>query len=291
MSFDGIAFPYQSYSVQGGIRKHIHEYPHNPGGAPEKLGRKLYEIHVTVNFTDGLIAPQYEDLFSRLAKLRDLFEFQTTAPLLIPHIGTIQACADSWRDTAQARNRSMIAAELVFFEDLASAFLVDTVITSQTVTSALADMNSEALLAMQRKLNDKHLSLFSQINDLANTVLGILDQVNLYGSLVVSKIDSLTALLQQADTEVNELNDPDFYPLLDALHNLWFANVQLNRDILGKGALATYMTPMRMWIGAVAAAVYHGDSSRAAELLQLNAIEDPLDIAAGTAIIYYKQIV
>ena len=36
-SFNGFDFPYTDYTVTGGIRKHNHEYPHNPGAAVEKL--------------------------------------------------------------------------------------------------------------------------------------------------------------------------------------------------------------------------------------------------------------
>ena len=56
MSFNGVAFPYKSYRVKGAFRKHIHEFPHIAGGAPEKLGRSLYEVSVSVDFTAGLFA-------------------------------------------------------------------------------------------------------------------------------------------------------------------------------------------------------------------------------------------
>jgi len=86
-SFAKIPFPYETYSVTGGIRKHKHEYPHSDGGAVEKLGRELYEIHVSVNFTAGLVKQPYEELLNSLAALRSTFEEQTTDALVIPHIG------------------------------------------------------------------------------------------------------------------------------------------------------------------------------------------------------------
>jgi len=49
-AFDGIEFPIESIKVKGGLRFHVHEYPHVPGGDAEKLGRRLYEIEIVGNF-------------------------------------------------------------------------------------------------------------------------------------------------------------------------------------------------------------------------------------------------
>jgi hypothetical protein len=49
--FGEFLFPFRSYSIKGGMREHLHEFPHG-GIAPEKLGRKLYEISVTGLFLE-----------------------------------------------------------------------------------------------------------------------------------------------------------------------------------------------------------------------------------------------
>ena len=72
-SFAGYAFPVSDVEVTGGLRDHVHEYPHSPGGAPEKLGRKLYEF----SFTSPMLAgfPRYPKLWPETAaSLRIVFE-------------------------------------------------------------------------------------------------------------------------------------------------------------------------------------------------------------------------
>ena len=118
-SFQGIEFPITSMTLKGGIRDHIHEYPHAAGGAPEKLGRKLYEVSMQANFQSTFRA--YPRLWpSALSKLRKIFEQQTTGDLVIPTIGTIQAYARNWTQQMEAKIRSGETATFEFVEDQGS---------------------------------------------------------------------------------------------------------------------------------------------------------------------------
>jgi len=288
-SFDGIEFPYKSYRIQGGIRKHEFNYPHQPGGETEKLGRKLYEIHVTSNFTAGL-TKKYPNLWFDLKNLRDRFANQDTAAINIPHIGEIQAFADQWEESVNARDRSTIEVNMTFTEDLDEAFaLRNTVIvnSSNTMADKLDTFNAE-VLRQQLLLENNTLNIFSLINDTCSSVLAIKDQLDLYGSLIVSKIESATAIIKDADQQVNELNNPDFWPLLDALHDLWDSSIQLHKDILSENKpLKTFTLPIRMTVAQASSAIFGGDSSRSVELMKLNPIEDPLSIPAGFKLNYY----
>jgi prophage DNA circulation protein len=104
---------------------------------------------------------------------------------------------------------------------------------------------------------------------------------------VAAKVEGLSSLLRQADEGVKTLSDPANYELLEALHRLWESVENIRRDILQRDSfLRTYSVPVRMTIGQAAAAIY-GDSSRGGELLQLNAIDDPLALEPGTQLNYY----
>ncbi len=95
-SFLDYPFPVQDIDVKGGLRDHVHEYPHAPGGAPEKLGRKLYEFTFTCPFLTGLRG--YPKLWPEtLATLRIFFEGQNTGDLVVPTIGTINTFGGSFQ--------------------------------------------------------------------------------------------------------------------------------------------------------------------------------------------------
>lgn len=289
MSFSGIPFPYKSYKIQGAIRKHEHQFPHTDGGINEKLGRKLYEFHVSSRFTADLKG-KYQDLLGDLEALRGVFEKQKTAQLYVPHIGEIMACAESWTETANSNNRSTIDVDMVFFEDQDAALLFKIREPSTRVSIANAVTEFDVQRIRLELLTSKNSSnVFSLINNTAASILAIKDQLDLYGSLVIAKIDGFTALLKQTDRQVKELNDPDFLPLLNALHDMWFASVQLQRDVENtSNRLRIYTTPVRMSVSQISSALY-GSTYKAADLMQLNALDDPLSIPAGTKINFYAQ--
>lgn len=301
MSFAGAQFPYETYSITGGIRKHKHEYPHNPGAAVEKLGRELYEIHVSVKFTAGLAKAPYDDLLLTLAVLRDAFEQQLTDALVIPHIGTIQACAEKWTEGARNTNRSTISGDFTFFEDLNSAVaLADSVTVSSAALPALLDKFNIARegivpdpVRSQFKIpatGPNATNIFDAINDLTVSICGIKDQADLFGALVASKIDGLLALYRAADTQISQLNQPKNHEMLEAMHAMWLATLELQRDLQNTGYRAQiFVTPARMSITQVSIAIY-GTSAYGGQLLQLNSLDDPLSIPAYTQLVYYKAL-
>lgn len=280
MSFAGIKFPYKEYSVKGAYRKHVHEYPHVAGGAPEKLGRSLYEVTVSVDFRAGLTSKKYPQLITDLGVLRALWEDGTTAELHIPHIGTVKMFADDWTERVKNTDRSNVTGEIKFLEDQESAFLV-----LETIQIRTADFN-DAAFALQGMPKSEE-SLWSKINNAITSVLAIRDQAQLYGSLFAAKIDGLTSLLRQADETLDELNDPANSELLDALHRLWDATLSLKNDLQEQDDyLREFTVPVAMTVGQAAAAIY-GDSSRGGELMQLNILADPLNLPPGTVLRYY----
>lgn len=297
MSFAGIQFPFRTYRIKGAIRKHVHEYPHSPGGALEKLGRSLYEISVSVDFVQGYTHPKYKQMFTDLGVLRGLFEDQVTENFVIPHIGTIKVCADEWTEDVVNTNRNTVKAELKFVEDQSSAFLV--LETLQVSSNALADKVDDLVVARDKAMSRPDMaiigaepipehSLFSAIDSAANALLSIKDESDLYGALIVSKIDGLASLLGQADQQIQSLNEPPYWELREALHELWAATLQLGRDVQNRDEfLKEYTVPITMSVGQIAGAVY-GDASRGVEIMQLNVLRDPLAVTGGTTIRYYQ---
>lgn len=287
-SFASIAFPYKSCRVQGALRDKVHEYPHVPGGAPEKLGRKLYEIHFSCIFDERLIPAHWADLWPHnLATLRTLWENGETADLVLPSIGTVKAYCRNWTQTLDAKIRSGEAVELEFVEDQESGFAnILPPPGGNGLGSAITEFLS-TYAARRNALTEESQGLLDGVQDAANSVLSIKDQVSLYGSRVEAQVRSTAALFAAADKQVRELNDPTFYDLLDSFQGLWAAIVALDQDLVGNGGtLQRYVVPMTMPVAEIARALF-GDSTRTADLLQLNGFPDPFAVPAGYGVNYY----
>lgn len=284
-SFSGFEFPVKSVRVMGGLRDHVHEYPHVAGGASEKLGRKLYDVTMQCAFLQGLVDARWANLWpDRLGRLRRLWEAGETAALHIPTIGTIQAYAVDWTQEMDARIRSGEMVEVKYREDESAAFLVNALV--QVSPSAVA-ASAQKLELETRELSPVP-SIFTGIQDAANAIFAFGDQFELAGNLVEAKILGLVALLREADEQLDILDEPVNHRILDALHELWLSAVQLQEDLQNKSAkLERYTLPATMAISDVARQLY-GDTSRGGDILQLNAIEDPFAIPAGTVLRFYQ---
>ncbi|HWA29109.1 MAG TPA: DNA circularization N-terminal domain-containing protein [Lacunisphaera sp.] len=282
-SFEGAEFPWENYSIVGGVRDHIHEYPHQDGGDTEHLGRKLYEIRISPTFQAGLLPERYARLFpDRLRALRKLFENQTVGELVLPHIGSMKAKAISWTESARSNNIGGVEVDWMFREDMSGVFGTTFVILTNNLKSCLADWQIEADSLPERP------SIFDEINDVALQVLAVKGQADMYGGLIAAKVDGLISLLQLADTTVPDLGEPDNYGLLEQMGRLMSATVELGRDVAEKGkALQVFTVPMTMSVGDISSAVYKGDSTRGTEIMQLNTLFDPLAVPAGERVVYY----
>lgn len=290
-SFADLPFPVREIEVIGGLRDHVHEYPHSPGGAPEKLGRKLYEFHFVAPFLNTFKA--YPDLWpDTLAALRLVFESGQTDDLVVPTIGTIKAYCISWRErTDLPSNRSGVIVDLTFREDQADLFLIESLITVYAAnlggTSAALLAAMQADLAFQAALSPSQVGLFQSIQNVANSITAVADQANAYANIVQAKAQAVTSLCAVADATVLPLNNPAHFRVLEAMMGVWAQAGRLERDALRLARpLIPYTTPVAMSVSQIATAIY-GDTGQAAKLLQINSWENPFRVPAGTSIKAY----
>lgn len=285
LKFAGVRIPFESIRVRGGIREHVHEFPHAQGGAPEKLGRRLYEIEITSRFTSGLVNPELAYLWPRqLNELMASFEAQTTQDLQLPDIGTIKAYCYTWDRSLSAMFVNGATVTMSFREDQSEEFLVQKLLTgSQT---GLIEKNEA--LQLEGDLIEPKPDIFDAINAAANSVRAALDANDLYGQLLEAKILGLLQLVEDADRRWDAFNDPNNAGALDALLALWSATVDLFEDVFQTGAeLKTWTVPGEMSVAEISTALY-GDTERAVDILNLNALDDPYAVPAGTSIRYYE---
>ena len=319
-SFDGIAFPVSTYEVSGGIRDHVHQYPHSPGGAVEKLGRELYRVRYTAVF-DSRVTGYGNNLWpGDLSDLRERWEQEVTAALMIPTIGEIQAYCKSWVErVTPATRQSGVEVELEFVEDQSQAFLVNSIIqiTSTTLQSAgtefdeqfqpLLDGGTVSATAPTRivpppagtrprattfvgaytQLRETDVAAIQKIRAAYQTALTAIEKPSRFADQVLRAAETLITVCQQNYERIQVLKNPIMWERAYAYKRVWSAAVKLRND-LNKQAprVLIYVAPIDTSIGAVSRSIY-GDASYATQIMQLNAIPNPLAIPKGSQLRYY----
>jgi hypothetical protein len=302
-----LEFPVSRLEVIGGLRDHVHIFPHTPGGAPEKLGRNLYEFHFTCPFYEGM--PRYPNLWSKtLPALRQIFETGFSSDLVVPTIGTITAYCTNWREVMDAKaGRNGETVELTFREDQSNLFLVQELVAQTTqgfsstldaFNAALVDEQGRAAAAsalltapdieMLAVLPVSDLAQFSAISIAAAALILEIGAAVTYGAAVAAMAAQVVTLCQIADATASSLNDPTRYPLLYALQDLWQQAQQIAKDARQTQIQVKKYTvpPPGQSVSVISTALY-GDTSHAIEIMQTNQIENPFLVPAGTIVTAY----
>lgn len=317
-SFDGIAFPVTSYEVSGGLRDHVHEYPHSPGGAPEKLGRRLYTVRMNA-FFDVKASGYGDNLWpGDLSDLRDRFEEQVTAALFIPTIGEIQAYAVTWTQRTSNERRSGEELEVEFREDQASAFLFEGLInvTASTLQSAGAEFDEDfapllaggtlsntgivpppadattppravTVAAAYTQLRQSDANRLEQIRRDFTQAIAYAETPDLYAERLLAKTESVIAGCALAYEKIVLLRNPLAWKPLRSFKRTWASAQRLRESVAGReNRILFYTVTLDTSLSAISRAIY-GDTSWGGTLLRLNAIPDPFRIPKGTVLRYY----
>lgn len=315
-SFDGIAFPVTSYEVSGGLRDHVHEYPHSPGGAPEKLGRRLYTIRMNA-FFDVKVSGYGDNLWpGDLADLRDRFEDQVTSTLLIPTIGEIQAYAVTWTQRTSNERRSGEELEVEFREDQASAFLFEGLInvTASTLQSAGAEFDEDfepllsggtltnrgivqptgtmptravTVAAAYSQLRQTDVDRLAQIRRDFTQAIAFAETPDLYAERLLAKTEAVIAGCARAYERIELLKNPLAWKPLRSFKRTWASAQRLRESVAGRdNRILFYRVSTDTSLQAISRAIY-GDTTWGGTLLRLNAIPDPFRIPKGAVLRYY----
>ncbi len=291
--------PAEDIDIDGGLREVMHEYPHVPGGDPEKMGRKPYTVHISGNFDgvpfDGTGAGlgAYADFRvwpDNINELVRYFESGTSGALTLPNLpGPIRAFCTDWPRKWKAGIISGEKASLKFKEHSRKDHLFAATIAGGK-TFAL-DGKIDALL---QAIDDFYApgerpSIFDAIFDAANAILEVRDTVGAYDALLAAKIERIAGLFQEADATVVAMQHPENIAMFEAFRELWASMVDVANDIQGKLIpIRTYLVPVPMTVIDVATAVY-GDAERTNDILILNDFDDPYAIRAGTTVRFYDD--
>lgn len=312
--FGSIYFPIETLVIEGQQRHHMHEFPHTPGGKLEKLGRKAYTVQVTPIFDETIFTydkangmPLYPDA---LTYLQLMYEREETSKFVIPTMGTMNAFITTFRRSLVPGLRSGERVALTFVEDMNEQFALTEIIQYANANiaeklqlvldlAAIKEANafegpavgeSADLADIKRRQLESAAadsrSLFDKIEGAVNDLFTLQDQGELYLARVEAKVAKATSYLSEADRRLTRLQNPQNWPLVEAVKDLWAASIQLGRTASQADRKPTlFRTPTRMTIQEASIAIF-GTTERSFELLQMNAIEDASAIPAGTDLRY-----
>ncbi len=281
-SFDGIAFACFRYRVMGGLREHVHEYLHTPGGDPESLGRKLYEFEFDALFSTN--SPSYPDAWpGDLSDLRDRFEREVISDLVVPSLGTIKARCINWPTEFDfQKRRDGETAKLTFREASTNELVVGNVVQVQPGALKPA-LDAALVLAEEAGLGD----LFSSVKKMVGDIQGLRGRYEMQAEILQAKVVSTIAACQELDESIKELANPLNYKLAEAVIELGWLAIQIHKDLLRSALpIIPYVVPTTMSIFEVSSAIY-GNADRGLEILKINAIDDAFAIPSGTLLRVY----
>lgn len=290
--FGSVVFPSEVTRLRMQFRHHVHEYPHAPGGSPEKLGRGLVNVTVRASFQDRF--PAYPNLYP--AGMQQMFVYAqngSTQNLVHPSSGTFPAFIINWDQEKEAKLRSGEKVDIEFLEDQESSFALAAIATpdSSASLSPTSDQLAEDWLSasVQLGVTTSDQSVFDALQNAVATVEGFSDTTQLYGNRYAAALTNVINLCSQVE-KLQSMQDVRAWPVLDTLFQLWEQAVSASKDLQSQRVqLQIYVVPRTMSVIEIAMFLYKGDASRQVDILTLNSdvITNPLRVRAATQIRYY----
>lgn len=289
-AFNGIPIPVSSIELHSRGRQHLHEFPHSPGAAPEKLGRGIW--HLTVDASFQVVFAKYPTSYpGDMLALRALYEQQITATFQHPNGDDFPAFIAGWRQHWNPRLRSGERVQIEFLEDQRTTFLAapsSTATQGASIATQQGALDAQlAAIQAQLLVSSNDVSIFDALRAASNAVASLSGSVQLYTSLVQAKCAQLQAVCAQVE-QLPSMQSPLAIGILDPLHNIWAAATSITQSAQAAQRLGRWTVPQTMTLNAIARTLY-GDASRYADLASLNGatIRDPNSVPAGTVILYY----
>lgn len=301
-SFVGIPFRVENVTIRGGIREHVHEYGRLPGGVAELLGRRLYEFEYDAVFATN--DPEFPDAWpGTIGTFRGFWEQQQQGDLVVSTIGKVLAYATSWTIVQTNKAFNLERVKITFRESAETDLLTPegVVVLKSQPLAAQAQNIVDLGVALQKKPNGSFgipnvdvpalvsPDFLTSILDYAKQIQGLVQMTKLRLDSVAQRATAMADMIRSFSDLEASLNDPGNWKMVQALNSITVAADQLARDSLRKVApLTTYVTPKRMSVVEVSIAFY-GDTSRAMEIMQMNAFVNPFAIPEGTRVKVYAD--
>lgn len=292
--FDGVVFPIISARLSHGSALAAHKFPHRPGQRIEPTGREP--------INGQMVAPMFSTLVMEGAGrtahwptgvqlLREKAQQQKPGRLVCPPFGTLDRAYIRVDETFDATHRDGAFLTVSFFEDSTDTIAKGTAPTSASMVPALAsslDNQMAALrIALAQRIEDGEGNSYTDFVTACGALVAMKDnaQQSLANRVTMASriVGALDGLLREA---AGVLSDPLGWETREAILNL-----KDNVTTLA-GETTELATPVRTF--TVAAAMTAADVARATgntvqEVIDLNALPDPGDIATGEILVVFER--
>ena len=288
-SYEGVAFPVESFTVDGGNDAADHAAYLRRGADIEPTGLRAYSGTFDVPLVDTApLVARYGNLSTALRfDLFNAFETTPIGTLIHPTMGRFRALIADWKESAKPDERNGTRLSVTWREHNGEAALLlsDTGGVPQDAPSTVTARAAAADAAASSLATSRGAAVAGYAPLSATIAAGLttLDGAPLGYAATIAAIAAMAAPVA-ANLALRSLAPVDAHAVTVALLALRTSLMLLrSRYVPSQATVRTYTVPSVMSVSDVALAVY-GDASRTAPLYAANAFPDPLFVAAGTRV-------
>jgi len=290
-SFDGIVIPVQSVKIRTGSRKAFHVFPFRPGHDIEYMGREAVAGTITAVYVNGLDDVGGSNVLwpGTIETLRNRVQEQRSGPLVIPTLGKLPfASLDITDEGYDPDFVDGTRVTLTFSEDSADQFAGLTVSSAKGKLAAAASKADAAVASAGLPEVDEVAEDGTSLGSYAAWVNNILGQIDQVGDSIERPIRQLSRLAQTAENvlaTVESLRSPQDWEIASTMRELVSTASDAIAEVTRSRDLKTFTTAGPTTLIAISRAT----SNSVAELLALNEVYDPNDIAAGETLLVFAK--
>lgn len=291
--FDGVVFPVISVRLAHGSAMAMHKFPHRPGQIIEPTGRDP--------IAGQMVAPMFSSLDdgngrtahwpSGIQLLREKAQQQKPGRCVIPPFGTLERAYIKIDESYDAAHRDGAYVTISFVEDTTDLVAKGTAPSAASKIPSLAfdlDTHLAALaLALSQRLEDGLGNGFPDFATACGALLAMKDQaeasINNRIEMASRMVGALDDVLRAAK---DTLSDPVAWETRDLVLNLKDAVTTLADD---SGVVAAKLKTFTAAAAMSAADVASATANSVQEIIDLNSLPDPGDIAAGEVLVVYER--
>ena len=280
-SFEGVDFPVVDVTTTDGHDSARHAGYLQAGADIETTGRKPGAIKLKIAFFEG-IRGWPANLFDIVrVELVEAFQDNPYGQLIHPSRGPMQVHVDEWVEPLEGRVRNGCWLDVAMTEQRGASSLLDPALRPTDPATDLTTAAAAADAAAPPGVDDD-----PSVLDLVNAALEVVDAANATFLASGGSLSGLVAAVGDRLLAVAPFG-ADVYLYRIALERTLAAALTLQSALASTGGgPRTFTVPTPLSIQRIAGLPQvYGDPTRARDLLDANAITDPLFVPAGTVLI------
>lgn len=292
--FDGVVFPIISARLSHGSAMAAHKFPHRPGQIIEPTGREA--------ISGQMVAPMFSTLElegngrtahwpTGVQLLREKAQQQKPGRLVCPPFGTIERAYIKIDESYDAAHRDGAYVTISFIEDSTDLIAKGSAPSAASMVPALAsdlDNRLAALrIALAQRIEDGQGNSFTDFVTACGALLAMKDNAEQSIANRITMASRIVAAIDEVFRAAEgTLSDPVGWQTREALLDLQDnVNTLANESTTAAIAIRSFRTAAAM----TAADVARATGNTVQEIIDLNALPDPGDIATGELLVVFDR--